>query len=164
MIIKDNIKVEAFHVYGFDSVYSVYKSNEDFLSLGPAPNATREMVLSDIEYSECNEGCYCTICYDNNVVGIIDFIPNMYEKQQGIAYINLIMIKQEYRNMNIGKSVIETIEEWLKKKHKITSVFISVQENHTIGIEFWIKQGYEVSSEPELQEDTTIVLHMRKHI
>lgn len=56
MIIKDNIKIEDFHVYGFESVYSVYKSNEDFLSLGPSPNATKEMVLSDIEYSESNEG------------------------------------------------------------------------------------------------------------
>ncbi|WBW97448.1 GNAT family N-acetyltransferase [Oceanirhabdus sp. W0125-5] len=164
MIIKDNIRIQDFHAHGFDSVYNVYKRNEDFLSLGPQPNATREMVLSDIEYSERNGGYYCTICCNNHVVGIIDFIPSMYKKQQDCAYINLIMIKQEYRNMNIGKAVIKVIEEWLKKEHKISSVYISVQENNTKGIDFWISQGYQVISKPELQEDTTIVLHMRKYI
>ncbi|MCQ4921538.1 GNAT family N-acetyltransferase [Tissierella carlieri] len=164
MIIKENIKIEDFNIYGFDSVYSVYKSNEDFLSLGPESHASREMILSDIEYSERNGGCYCTICCDNKVIGIIDFIPDMYEKQRGTAYINLIMVKKEYRNKNIGKKVIRIIEEWLNKEHKITSVFISVQENNTKGIEFWFSLGYEIISEPELQHDTTIVLHMRKYI
>ncbi|SHJ31077.1 Acetyltransferase (GNAT) family protein [Clostridium amylolyticum] len=164
MIIKENIKIEDFNVHGFDKVYSVYKRSEDFLSLGPEPYASREMVLSDIEYSKRNGGCYCTICCDNGVIGIIDFIPDMYEKQRGDAYINLIMIKEEYRNKNIGKTVIKIIEEWLNKEYRITNVFISVQENNTKGISFWVSLGYEVISKPELQDDGTLVLHMRKYI
>ena len=64
MIIKENIKIEDLNIHGFDSVFSVYKSNEDFLSLGPESHASREMILSDIEYSERNGGCYCSICCD----------------------------------------------------------------------------------------------------
>lgn len=123
-----------------------------------------EMILGDIEYSEKNGGFYCIICCDNIVVGIIDFIPNMYNNQQSSAYINLIMVKKEYRNNNIGKKVIRIIEEWLKEEHKITSVFISVQENNIKGIKFWLSLDYEIISEPELQYDKTIVLHMRKYI
>jgi len=164
MIIKEDIKIEEFNIHDFDSVYSVYKSNEDFLSLGPESLASREMILNDIEYSEKNGGCYCNIYYDNKVIGIIDFIPDMYEKQRGTAYINLIMVKKEYRNKNIGKKVIMIIEEWLNKEHKVTSVFTSVQENNTKGIEFWLNLGYEIISEPELQYDATIVLHMKKYI
>lgn len=35
---------------------------------------------------------------------------------------------------------------------------------NTKGIEFWLSLGYGIISEPELQYDTTIVLHMRKYI
>lgn len=162
LIIKDDIKIQEFKQDDFDNVLDIYKQSEDFLELGPEPYASKEMVLNDIDYSQKCGGCYCTIFYDANIVGIIDYISTINEKRPNDSYINLIMIKKDYRSRGLGQKVLETLEEYFIKENRISSIFISVQENNPKGIAFWIRQGYEIISGPELQEDTTVVLHMKK--
>jgi hypothetical protein len=69
----------------WECVFEVYKRCEDFLSLGPVPKASREMVDADIRHSVEEKGTYCGIWNDKNImVGIIDFIP---EISKGIAFL-----------------------------------------------------------------------------
>jgi uncharacterized cupin superfamily protein len=43
------------------SVLRVYQESEDFLSLGPVPVASMDMVMADIESSRRSGGVYCGV-------------------------------------------------------------------------------------------------------
>jgi collagenase-like PrtC family protease len=52
----------------------------------------------------------------------------------------------------------------MQKQYRVGKIFVSVQVNNPKGIKFWERQGYKIFSGPELQIDTTVVLHMSKEL
>ena len=147
-----------------NDVFSVYKECEDFLSLGPLPIASNNMVEEDLRYSINNNGRFCVILYGDRVIGIVDYIPFGYKDKLDNSYISLLMVAKNYRNKGIGSVALIKVEEIIKKNLNIKNIYTSVQTNNTKALLFWIRQGYIRISEAELQEDTTIVYHFKKDI
>jgi hypothetical protein len=75
-------------------VLDVCRQCEDFLALGPAPTASMEMVLNDIEHSQKEGGAFCGI-YDaanGRMIGIVDCVPGNFEGKPQAAFLSLLMI------------------------------------------------------------------------
>ena len=163
--IMDKFELISVNKTNIDYAFQVYKECEDFLSLGPESIASFDMVYKDLEYSKESNGIFNLIINEKgDVVGILDYIPNKNGKNGDYCYISLIMIKSQYRNMGYGKRIIKEIEELVRREYGITQFRASVQLNNEKGIRFWKDQGYMICSEPELQPDTTVVVHMKKGV
>jgi ribosomal protein S18 acetylase RimI-like enzyme len=121
------------------------------------------MVYKDIEYSRESNGIFNLIINGKGcIVGIIDYIPKKYGENGYYCYISLIIIKSQYRSKGYGKRVLKEIEESVHRVYGINQFWASVQINNEKGIRFWKDQGYMIYSEPELQPDTTVVVHIKK--
>jgi ribosomal protein S18 acetylase RimI-like enzyme len=147
-----------------DRIYHVYKNCEDFLSLGPVPTASKQMILDDFNISEEEGGIYCGIFLNDIMIGIIDFVLSGYEGNPNHAYLSLLMISANYRKQGIGNDVVKTIEAEIIKNHAIKSIFAGVQVNNMPAIAFWKKMGYRIVSEPQVMPDTTITYKLQKDI
>lgn len=62
--------VKDIDVNEIDSILQVYKQCEDFLSLGPMPNASRQMVLDDLGLSKEEGDIFCGIYIDDEMIGV----------------------------------------------------------------------------------------------
>jgi ribosomal protein S18 acetylase RimI-like enzyme len=98
------------------------------------------------------------------MVGILDFIPHMYQDDPRQAYISLLMISLPYRNTGLGGMVVGALEEHLAQTRGVTAMFASVQVNNPSAIRFWQRNGYWIISGPELQPDQTVVFHLQKNL
>ncbi len=69
------------------AILEVYHQCEDFLSLGPVPVASMEMVQSDLKQSKDQGGIFCLICsaQTGEVWGIVDYIPAGFEGDPQLA-------------------------------------------------------------------------------
>jgi RimJ/RimL family protein N-acetyltransferase len=127
----DSIKLVRVSETNIDQVFQVYKECEDFLSLGPEPKASLDMVYKDLEYSRESSGIYNLIMDENGcIIGIIDYIPYKYGKNGDYCYISLIMIKSQYRSQGYGKRVLREIEESVHRAYGISQFRASVQINN----------------------------------
>lgn len=93
-----------------DKIYDVYKNCEDFLSLGPVPTASYEMILNDLQISEDEGGIYCGIFMKDKMIGVIDFVLSNFEGNPSHSYLSLLMISANNRKQGIGKDVVKTVE------------------------------------------------------
>lgn len=145
-----------------DYVLNVYKNCEDFLALGPVPNASMNMVVADINHSRDENGIYCGIWDNSNtMIGIIDFIPNT---DQHTSFLSLLMISKEYRNIGVGTVVETLLESHLKNNYQTSVLRSGVQINNQIGIRFWGKCGFIISEDAQDLDDGTIAFQMYKDI
>lgn len=125
-------------------IVSIDEDNLDIVSA-----AYREkMALVDLEKIKNNNGkCYLYI--DNkNVVGIIMGIIPKYDKNDYLDYkcpkkgeVTELIIKKEYRNHNIGKILLNKMEEYFRE-NKCEYSFIDVFAYNKSGINFYDKNGY----------------------
>ena len=106
------------------------------------------MGLVDLDKIKNNNGkCYLYI--DNkNVVGLVMGIIPKYEENDYLDYkcpkkgeVTELIIKKEYRNHNIGKILLNKIEEYFRK-NKCEYSFIDVFAYNKSGINFYDKNGY----------------------
>jgi ribosomal protein S18 acetylase RimI-like enzyme len=147
----------------FDQILEVYRQSEDFLALGSDPEATLEMVKNDFERCQKDSGVFCSIKIDNKLVGVLDFISAGYQQEAHTAYVELLMIASDYRDQGLGSQVLERLEEMLRAWH-IYAVLCDVQINNPGGLHFWQQHGYSIAGGPELQNDQTVVYHLRKNL
>ncbi len=125
-------------------IVSIDEDNLDIVSA-----AYREkMALVDLEKIKNNNGkCYLYI--DNkNVVGLIMGIIPKYDKNDYLDYkcpkkgeVTELIIKKEYRNHNIGKILLNKMEEYFRE-NKCEYSFIDVFAYNKSGINFYDKNGY----------------------
>ncbi len=125
-------------------IVSIDEDNLDIVSA-----AYREkMALVDLEKVKNNNGkCYLYI--DNkNVVGLIMGIIPKYDENDYLDYkcpkkgeVTELIIKKEYRNHNIGKILLNKMEEYFRKNNCEYS-FIDVFAYNKSGINFYDKNGY----------------------
>jgi ribosomal protein S18 acetylase RimI-like enzyme len=146
------------------AILEVYRQCEDFLALGPKPQATMQMVLDDLEHSQQWGGQFFAIIRGNEMVGVVDFVPDYFEGVPGTAYLSLLMIAREHRNCGLGRKVVEVVEAEIQKNAGITAIRSGVQVNNPDAIGFWLRMGYAITGGPDLQPDRTTVFHLYKEI
>ena len=125
-------------------IVSIDEDNLDIVSA-----AYREkMALVDLEKIKNNNGkCYLYI--DNkNVVGLIMGIIPKYDENDYLDYkcpkkgeVTELIIKKECRNHNIGKILLNKMEEYFRE-NKCEYSFIDVFAYNKSGINFYDKNGY----------------------
>ena len=143
----------------------VYSQCEDFLSLGPDPRASMEMIEKDMQISKEADGIFCGIFDDcQNMIGVVDFIPANFEGNPSHAFIELLMIAAPARRKGLGKEVVKSIEQDILRDDQIAAVLSAVQVNNQSAINFWTKVGYEIVSEPIPNEDGTTVYKLFKSV
>ena len=148
-----------------DAVLRVYRQCEDFLSLGPVPTASMEMVCTDLEHSRQQGGIFCGIYrLDGTLVGIVDYVPCDFEGDLHSASLSLLMIDKTFRSRGIGSAVVAAIEAELRRNTQIQTIFSGVQVNNPQAIQFWQGQGYRIISGPTLMPDQTTVFGLRKDV
>jgi RimJ/RimL family protein N-acetyltransferase len=144
----------------FESTLKVYEQCEDFLSLGPVPKASKEMVQADIDHSKSSNGIFCGIWDKSGTqVGVLDFIPEM---EKGIAFLSLLMISEPYRYGGIGTVIVAELEAHLMTNYKTRILKSGVQTNNAIGIKFWKKCGFILETKPTAIDDGTVAYQMQK--
>ena len=144
------------------STLEVYRQVEDFLSLGPVPKASMEMVLADIKHSKESGGLFCVINNQNGTqIGVLDFVP---ETSKGVACLSLLMISQKYRHQGNGQAVLNNLELYLKQYYGTHTIESGVQTNNNAGIEFWKRCGFEIGHVAKAMNDGTVVYDMKKNL
>lgn len=147
--------------FDFPAILKVYKQSEDFLSLGPIPNASMEMVLKDIKHSKEEKGKYCGIWdLKGNLMGTVDFVPLLADKES--SFLTLILISVDYRDKGLGGKVIQALEQYLTTKYSVKRILSAVQTNNRKAVHFWKKCGYTVETIPEKRRDETVIFKMKK--
>jgi ribosomal protein S18 acetylase RimI-like enzyme len=146
-----------------EKVFQIYHQCEDFLALGPTPNASFEMVVNDFNHSKEVGGIFCAIYNtDGSIVGVLDFIPGGYAGDLQSAYLELLIIAQPYRSLGLGSQVVEHIEAFIRKDPQVKNIRAHVQENNPRATAFWQRLGYLVMGGVEDRPDGTRVLPLQK--
>jgi GNAT superfamily N-acetyltransferase len=148
------------------SIVEVYRACEDFLSLGPQPHASRDMVVADLETSIQEDGIFCGIYHvfsgTQELIGVVDFVPTMWQCQASRAFISLLMILPSYRSQGIGEHIVHWIEQRVLENPHVTSIETAVQVNNPGAVRFWCRLGYLIESGPELRPDQTRTFCLQK--
>jgi len=147
-----------------DAVLEVYRQCEDFLALGPAPEASMEMVLKDIQEAEAESGVFCGIFSGNEMIGVVSYVPSHFEFRPVDAFVLLLMITPSYRRQGLGGEIVNRIEKEICAHARIRAIVCGVQTNNPDAIRFWQKMGYEIFRGPELRPDKTTIYRLRKDI
>ncbi len=137
-------------------ILSVYRQCEDFLALGPVPQASMAMVQADLDYSTQHGGIFCGI-FDpgGGMMGVIDVIPKGYEGEPHTAFLTLLMIRELYRAHGLGTAVVQAAEQYLVAQHTVDTIRAGVAVNNPGAIRFWARQGYVTVSGPIVFPDGT---------
>lgn len=164
MLIRDNsFEVRTITQDDLDAVLDLYRQCENFLALGPERTATMAMVLKDIEISQSEGGVFYGIyAVDGRMIGVVDFVPSNFEGNPHIAFISLLMIAASFRKQGIGTTIVELIENEIRKDAQITVILSAVQVNNPQALQFWQKNGYRIVGGPELQPDQTTTFRLQK--
>jgi ribosomal protein S18 acetylase RimI-like enzyme len=155
-IIKDEAEKDLRHIL------QVYKKCEDFLSLGPVPYASEQMVIEDLKHSEEDGGVFCGIYKDGSMIGVVDFILSNFEGEPKNAFISLLMLDRDYRRFGLGKEIVKAVEAEILKNEQIERVLSGVQINNILAINFWLNMGYKIIAGPELLPDGTTCYQLQK--
>ena len=165
LIRANNLEVKTVTENELEAILSVYCQNEDFLALGPEPKASLEMVSKDLKLSRDESGCFCGIFKtDGSIVGIVDFVPQDFEGENGVSFISLLMIAAPFRNRGLGTKVINMVEEEIVNNFHSNTIQVAVQTNNPGTLRFWKQLGYEIFQGPELRPDKTTVYYLRKKL
>src|SRR5690242_929482 len=152
------LKIRRVTTEDLPAILHVYQGCEDFLALGPVAKASMEMVLKDLEFSKEEGGIFCGIYTDEgNMIGIVDFVPNNFQGNAGVAYLSLLMIDSSFRDQGVGKTVFDAVENEIRKDPLVTIVRAGVQVNNPLAVHFWQRRGFSIVSEPKLMPDQTTV-------
>ena len=146
-------------------VLAVYRQCEDFLALGPQPNASRAMIVKDIMASRCAKGLFCGIyTSDEKMIGVVDFVPCNFEEMDHVSFISLLMIIPAFRRQGVGTRILELVEDKMKMIGRVSEIRTAVQLNNPMALRFWQQHDYCVFGNPELRPDQTVVTYLRKDI
>jgi len=160
-----SVKIRPIKETDLSGVLEVYLQCQDFLALGPDPVASLALVQQDFESSQREGGRYCGICSsDGPVIGVVDFIPEIFEGNPQNAFISLLMISAPYRQGDIGEQIIRWIEAKIKTDSQVTTIFSTVQVNNPGALRFWQKNSYQIISGLEVQADSTGTYRLQRDI
>jgi ribosomal protein S18 acetylase RimI-like enzyme len=148
-----------------EAVLEVYQQCEDFLALGPVATASMKMVLKDLEISLGMGGIFCGIHNEDGImIGVVDYVLNNYEGDLQAGYLSLLMLAESFRKHGIGKTVLDAIENEIRKDVQVTKILLGVQVNNPQALQFWQRNGYRITGGSKLMPDTTTVFDMQKDL
>ncbi|MDD5191349.1 MAG: GNAT family N-acetyltransferase, partial [Dehalococcoidales bacterium] len=148
-----------------NAILSVYRQCDDFLALCPEPVASMEMVQNDIKLSREHSGTFCGIfLLDGKMIGVIDVVPEDFDKGKGVSFIALLMVAKTYRNHNIGTQVVTAVENDFRKNHHCNMMRLGVMVNNPKALRFWQRLGYHIYEGPMILPDKTTVYHLEKRL
>ena len=161
-IIGSTFNIRPLELHDMEAALEVYRQCEDFLALGPNPHASLAMVEADLQLSRESGGIFCGI-YDmsGSMVGVVDFIPENFEGNPLIAFIELLMIAARSRRKGLGSKIVSLIEAKVAEVN-VEGIQAGVQVNNPAALSFWKSLGYQIISGPTLQEDGTTVFQLNK--
>jgi ribosomal protein S18 acetylase RimI-like enzyme len=163
LIRDDSFELRTITQDDLGAVLGVYRQCEDFLALGPKPTASIEMVVKDIEISQREGGVFCGVyAADGGRIGVVDFVPSNFEGDPHIAFLSLLMIAPSFRNRGIGTTIVELIENEIRKDAEVTAILSAVQVNNPKALQFLQKKGYRIVGGPKLQPDQTTTFRLQK--
>ena len=142
------------------TILEVYRQCEDFLALGPEPQASPEMVLKDIETTRNEGGVFRSIFSAGRMIGVVSYVPAGFEGKPDAAFLSLLMIAAPYRGHGTGTEIVKRIEKEILGNSHITKILSGVQVNNPDALRFWQKNGYHIVGGPELRPDKTTVFHL----
>ena len=161
----DSLEIRPITEHDLEKVLQVYRQNEDFLALGPAPKASMAMVLRDIEASRHDKGVFCGVYVsDGSLIGVVDFVPGDFEGTIHVAFISLLMIAAPWRRQGIGTRVLDLVESKIRMTGRVSEIRTTVQLNNPAAFRFWQRNHYCVFGNPELRPDQTVVSYLRKDL
>jgi ribosomal protein S18 acetylase RimI-like enzyme len=148
-----------------DTVLEVYRQCEDFLALGPVPTASLDMVLEDMGHSLREGSLFCGIFLpDGQMVGVVDYLSGGYQSDPQLACLYLLMIAVPYRGRGLGQAVVAEVERAIRAQPGATAIIAGVQVNNPRAVQFWLRQGYRITSGPTRMPDRTTVYSLRKDL
>jgi ribosomal protein S18 acetylase RimI-like enzyme len=160
-----NIRLIPMSEQNDPSILEVYQQCADFLSLGPQPIASREMVIEDIQTCQTQNGVYYAILVgETKTVGVLSVVPREVNDNVVEAHIELLLIVPSYRSKKIGKHVLRVIEANIRNKTGVFLISTSVQTDNLGAIRFWETNGYTIFEGPQMQSDSISVYHLRKDL
>ena len=147
-------------------ILEVYRQCEDFLSLGPVPTASMDMVLADLELSKTEGGVFYAIeeSVNGEMVGVVDFALAGFEGNPQLAFLSLLMIAAPHRGRGLGEAVVQAVEAAIRQDGRATVIRSGVQVNNPGGIRFWQRMGYRIISGPEPMADGTVTFQLWKDL
>jgi L-amino acid N-acyltransferase YncA len=138
------------------ALLAVYTACEDFLALGPVPQASAEMVAADRRLSAERGGIYCVACAaDDSVCGVVDFVPYLAGRPDH-AYFELLMLATAYRSRGWGAAIFAALRTYLTALG-VRRLLAGVQVNNPAARRFWLRQGFVITGRPRLLADRTTV-------
>jgi ribosomal protein S18 acetylase RimI-like enzyme len=164
MLIRENsLEIRPVTQDDLEAVLDVYEQCQDFLALGPVATASMQMVLKDIELSRGEGGVFCAVhTAGEKMIGVVDFVPNNYQGNPNHAYLSLLMIAAPFRSQGIGKTILEAVENEIRKDAQVTTLLLGVQVNNPQALRFWQRNGCRIIGGPKLLPDQTIVYDLQK--
>lgn len=147
-----------------DGILDVYRRCEDFLSLGPVPHASIQMVFDDLQHSHDEGGVFCGIFVGGRMVGVVDYVRDNFGGEKGVAFLSLLMIVEEHRGRGLGRKVVEAVEAEMLTDEGISKIRSGVQVNNAAGIAFWKRMGYRIVSGARAMPDQTTVYDLLKEV
>ena len=116
-----------------------------------------------MELSRGENGVFCGIFNrDGEMIGVLDYVPDHYRGEPGVAFIELLMLAAPFRGQGIGKAVVEAFENEVSQN--VDTVRLGVQVNNSLALKFWQSNGYRIVSEPRLYPDQTTAVDLCKDI
>lgn len=147
------------------ALLEVYRACEDFLSLGPNPHASTEMVLGDLALSRASGGVFHGICDEAGcLIGVADWIPSGFEGRPETAFIDLVMIAKNHRHGGLGRAVVAEIERRIRLDGRARRIACGVQVNNGAAQRFWWRCGYRSARPPAKMPDHTTALLLCKEL
>ena len=163
-LISRSLEIHPVEENELDAVLAVYQQCEDFLALGPVPNASMQMVVKDIEVSQSEGGVFCGVYSGGKMIGVVDYVLRNYEGNPQHAFLSLLMVARSCRDQGIGKAIVEMVEAEIRKYAQVKVILSGVQVNNPQAVKFWQRNGYRIVGGPELMPDQTTVFHLRKDL
>ncbi|MGD1119691.1 MAG: GNAT family N-acetyltransferase [Dehalococcoidales bacterium] len=158
----DRLELKAVSPGDQEAVLAVYLQCEDFLGLGPQPEASPEMVAKDIAEAENGGGVFRGIYRGGTIIGVASYIPGGFEGKPEAAFFLLLMVAAPFRSQGIGTAIVKMVEKEIMKNKNIKNILSGVQVNNPDAVRFWQKNGYRIIGGPELMPDSTTVFHLGK--
>ncbi len=161
---RGSLELRSFTPDDTGAMLDVYRQCQDFLALGPEPEASVAMVLKDIETARQENGIFRGIYTSGRMIGVVSYVAGDFENIPQNAFILLLMIASSYRGKRIGTRIVQHIEKEILMDSRVTTILSAVQINNPGALRFWQKNDYHIEGGPELRPDKTTVFRLHKDL
>jgi RimJ/RimL family protein N-acetyltransferase len=140
---RKNYFIEKLDTTYIDKIMELCVKCSDYFNMveGEIPNYENvENIFTELPpNSKVSDKYVFGIFYEKNMIGIIDFVNNYKEKDEGI--IGLMLIEPEKRNSGLGSIIHKELINFAKILY-LKKLRIGVVENNKEALLFWEKVGY----------------------